>query len=38
MQITQIEAFKLENINVECINQVSGLFVVFIDLCDVVSE
>ena len=38
MQITQIEAFKFENIDVKCVSQISGLFVVFIDICDVVSE
>ena len=38
MQITQIEVFKLENADVECVNQVSGLFVAFIDICDAVSE
>ena len=38
MQITQIEVFKLEDANVECINQVSDLFVAFINLCNAVSK
>ena len=38
MQIIQIEVFKLKNVSVECIGQVSGLFIAFIDLCDAVSE
>ena len=38
MQVTQIEAFKFEGTGVECVSQVSGLFITFIDLCDAVSE
>ena len=38
MQVTQIEVFKLEDAGVECVSQVSGLFVAFIGLCDVISE
>ena len=38
MQITQIKAFKFEDADVEYVNQVSDLFVAFINLCDVVSE
>ena len=38
MQVTQIEVFKLGIAGVECLNQVSDLFIAFIDLCDVVSE
>ena len=38
MQVTQIEAFKFEDVSVECINQISDLFVAFISFCDVISE
>ena len=38
MQVIQIEAFKFEDISVECISQVSDLFVAFIDICDAVSD
>ena len=38
MQITQIEVFKLENADVKCVSQISDLFVVFINLCDAISE
>ena len=38
MQVTQIETFKLKGTDVECVSQVSDLFIAFIDLCNVVSE
>ena len=38
MQITQIEVFKFEGVDVKCLNQVFDLFVTFIDLCDVIGE
>ena len=38
MQIIQIEMFKFEDAGVKCINQVSDLFIAFINLCDAVGE
>ena len=38
MQVTQIEAFKLKITSVKCPDQVSGLFIAFINLCDAVGE
>ena len=38
IQITQIKAFKFENVNIEYVNQVFDLFIAFINLCDTVSE
>ena len=38
MQVTQIEAFKFEDVNIECMNQISSLFITFINFCDAVSE
>ena len=38
MQVTQIKAFKLKDADVECMNQISDLFVVFINFCDVISK
>ena len=38
MQVTQIEVFKFKNTDVKCLNQISDLFIAFIDLCDVISE
>ena len=38
MQIIQIKAFIFKNVNVKCINQISDLFVAFINLCNVINE
>ena len=38
MQIIQIEMFKFEDTDVEYVSQISDLFVVFISICDAVSE
>ena len=38
MQITQIEMFKFKNADIECLNQISNLFIAFIDLCNVIGE
>ena len=38
IQIIQIEMFKFENADIECINQVSDLFIVFINFCNAISE
>ena len=38
MQIIQIEAFKFKNISVEYINQISDLFIIFINFYNVISE
>ena len=38
IQVTQIEVFKFEDADIECVGQVSDLFIAFIDLCDAISE
>ena len=38
MQVIQIEAFKFEDADVKCMNQVSDFFVAFIDFCDAIGE